>query len=103
MFTTKPFEIIHSRMFGDRHLSYPKGGFAYYAIFVDDFSRYCWIYFLKHKHEVFACFKSYHMMIKNQFNSNLKIFRTDSGGEYLSNEFKKYLEDLWYCPSKILS
>jgi hypothetical protein len=92
MFSSKIFEIVHSDVWGPAPVV-SKGGFSYYVIFVDDFSRYSWIYFLKFKHEVFSCFKNFHSMIKNQFNSNIKIFRSDSGGEYLSNQFKVYLED----------
>jgi hypothetical protein len=92
MFTTKPFEIVHSDVWGPAPVM-SKGGFSYYVIFVDDYTRFCWIYFLKHKHEVFSTFKSFHMMISNQFNGCLTIFRSDSGGEYLSNEFKSYLEN----------
>ena len=55
MFTTKPFEIVHSDVWGPTPVI-SKGGFAYYVIFVDDYTRYCWIYFLKHKHEVFYVF-----------------------------------------------
>jgi len=30
-------------------------------------------------------------MIKNQFSSKIKIFRSDGGGEFTSNDFKTYL------------
>jgi hypothetical protein len=31
-------------------------GFLYYVIFIDDYSRKCWIYFLKDKNETFEKF-----------------------------------------------
>jgi hypothetical protein len=31
-------------------------GFLYYVIFIDDYSRKCWIYFLKAKNETFEKF-----------------------------------------------
>jgi hypothetical protein len=31
-------------------------GSKYFLLFIDDFSRYCWVYFLKSKADVFAEF-----------------------------------------------
>ncbi|MFA1236629.1 integrase catalytic domain-containing protein, partial [Klebsiella pneumoniae] len=70
-----------------------KGGYSYYVVFIDDFTRYVWIYFLKHKSEVMAYFKLFHSLIKNQFDTSIKNFRSDSGGEYMSNEFQNYLKE----------
>ena len=33
------------------------GGSKFYATFIDDFNRKVWIYFMKHKSEVFVTFK----------------------------------------------
>ena len=35
------------------------GGSRFYVIFIDDFSRKVWVYFLKHKSDVFANFKKW--------------------------------------------
>jgi hypothetical protein len=91
-YSSMPFELVHSDVWGPAPVA-SKGGFSYYVVFIDDFTRYCWIYFLKFKSDVFATFKTFHNMIKNQFESKIKILRTDSGGEYLSNEFKQFLEN----------
>ena len=59
----------------------------YYAIFVDDFSRITWIYFLKKKDEVFKWFHSFKALVENQTGKKIKILRADNGIKYESNEF----------------
>lgn len=34
-------------------------GSRYYVIFVDDYSRFTWIYLMKHKSEVFSHFQAF--------------------------------------------
>ena len=34
--------------------------------FVDDYSRMCWIYYLKTKSEAFQTFKDFHALIEKQ-------------------------------------
>ena len=63
------------------------GGLLYYITYIDDFSRKTWIYYLKHKDEAFEIFKEFKVLIKNQLGKRIKIFRSDNGGEYMSNEF----------------
>jgi transposase InsO family protein len=69
------------------------GGYLYYLIFVDDFSRKTWIYFLKKKDEVFKWFRSFKALVENQTGKKIKILRTDNGTEYESNEFNDYCRE----------
>ena len=59
--------------------------------FIDDFSRYCWVYFLKHKSKFFDLFKVFRDLVENQSRRKLKILRSDNGGEYVKSEFIQYL------------
>ena len=54
--TSAPLDLIHSDVAGPfPHMSMIQ---AKYALkFIDDFSGYCWVYFLKHKYEVFDLYK----------------------------------------------
>ena len=65
----------------------------YALTFIDDFSKYCWVYFLKHKYEVFGLFKVFKALVENQSGSRLKILRSDNGGEYVKSEFIQYCKD----------
>lgn len=41
-------------------------GSRYFIIFVDDFTRMCWIYFLKAKSEVAEIFMKFKRLVENQ-------------------------------------
>ncbi len=85
------------------------GGSRYFVTFIDDFSRWTSLYTMKDKSETFDCFKKYHSHAERHTGAKirsvnvirrtrktaeeLKELRADNGGEYLSNEFKSYLED----------
>ncbi|KAK4313452.1 hypothetical protein Pmani_015209 [Petrolisthes manimaculis] len=88
----EPLELIHSDVcgkFNEKSLS--KG--EYFLTFIDDATRYVWVYILKGKHEVFAKFKEWKKCVENQMGRKIKILRTDNGGEYKSNDFEQYLID----------
>lgn len=85
-----PFDIIHSDVWGPSRVGSLSGKY-YYVVFIDDWSRYSWIYFLRQKSEVLQVFKYLQAMVQTQFNKKIKILRTDSGGEYISTEFNHFL------------
>jgi transposase InsO family protein len=60
------------------------------VIFIDDYSRKTWIYFLKTKDEVFDRFKEFRTLVENQTGRRIRVLRSDNGGEYTSNEFVEY-------------
>jgi hypothetical protein len=84
------FDIVHSDVWGPPRVGSLTGK-RYYVSFVDDWSRFTWIYFLHRKSEVMQVFKQFHAMVCTQFNKKIKILRSDSGGEYIPKEFKAFL------------
>ena len=86
-----PLELIHSDIVGPfppMSMSQDK----YVLTFIDDFSRYCWVYFLKLKSDVFDHFKVFKALIENQSGRKLNIRRSDNGGEYFNSKFINYCE-----------
>ena len=81
-----PLEIVHSDICGPMQTS-SMGGCNYFLIFIDDYSRKTWVYFLKHKSDAFSCFQQFKALVENQSGQCIKILRTNRGGEYVSNEF----------------
>ena len=65
-------------------------GFSYYVIFIDDYSRKTWIYFLKTKDEVFDRFKEFRTLVENQNGMRIWVLRSNNEGQYSSNEFVEY-------------
>ena len=70
-----------------------RGGYEYFITFIDDYSRYGYIYLMCHKSEVFDKFKEYKVEVENHRGKSIKSLRSDRGGEYLLSEFRQYLED----------
>jgi histone deacetylase 1/2 len=79
--TTKPFEIVHSDVWGPSPQSSFEG-FNYYLHFVDDFTRFTWIFPLKHKSDVKTYFLQFNAIVERQYESHIKCLQTDWGGEY---------------------
>nr|GFA88853.1 hypothetical protein [Tanacetum cinerariifolium] len=65
---------------------------SYFVTFTDDFSRYGYVYLLKHKHEVFETFKVFQKEVENQLGKTIKSLRSNCGGEYMSQEFLDHLK-----------
>lgn len=85
--------IIHADVCGPME-STSIGGARYFLILIDDYSRMAFVYFLKAKSEVFKYFIEFKAMVENQQSSKIRIFRTDNGLEFCSNEFENYLKEV---------
>ncbi|PKU76601.1 Retrovirus-related Pol polyprotein from transposon TNT 1-94 [Dendrobium catenatum] len=85
-----PFELVHSDVWGPSQIT-SNYGFRYYVSFIDDFSKYTWIYPLLQKSDVFYKFLEFQRMIERQFQTHIRKLRTDGGGEFINNKFKTYL------------
>nr|GEW40971.1 hypothetical protein [Tanacetum cinerariifolium] len=68
-------------------------GASYFITFTNDYSRYGYVYLLKHKHEVFETFKVFQKEVENQLGKTIKSLRSDRGDEYMSQEFLDHLKD----------
>jgi hypothetical protein len=80
---------VHSDVFGPMLVpSMVKS--VYYVLFIEDFSRNTWIYFLRKKYEVFDRFKEFNAHMENQTEKIIKVLRTDNGGEFYANELEYF-------------
>ena len=81
--TTTPLELIHSDVWGPSPVeSYL--GYRYYVVFVDDFTRYTWLFPLKQKSEVSHTFSDFQRRIECQLGLKIRNFQSDWGGEFQS-------------------
>ncbi|GJS34073.1 retrovirus-related pol polyprotein from transposon TNT 1-94 [Tanacetum coccineum] len=79
--TSKCLELLHMDLFGPSAVqSY--GGNFYTLVIVDDYSRYTWTRFLKHKNEAFDHFEILSKKIQNQKGCPIISIRTDHGQEF---------------------
>ena len=82
-------ELAHTDVWGIDQVSSLSGS-HYYVTFIDDVTRKVWVYFLRHKFDVFQTFKKWKCLVENETGKKLKCLRSDNGGEYCSDEFEDY-------------
>lgn len=82
-------ELMHTDVFGPMQSKSLVGAY-YFLIFIDDRTRYTWVYFIRNKGDVFEYLKEFKCMVEKKTQKNIKILRLDKGGEYTSGAFFKY-------------
>ena len=85
----KPLDLVHSDL--DEMPVLSIGGYKYTATYLDDYSSFGVMFYLKKKSDEFAAFKQYKAWAKRQLGTTLKCRWFDCGGEFLSNEQKAYM------------
>jgi len=61
----------------------------YHVIFIDDYYRKCWIYFMQ-KDQTFTKFCEFKALVEKELGKKIKGLRSDNSGEYFSEEFKYF-------------
>ena len=82
-------DLIHSDVWVSPIVSCE--GHRYYVIFIDDYSRFTWLYPIRNKSDVFSCFVKFKSLVENRFSSKIKQLQCDNGGEYVSHQFRNFL------------
>ena len=99
---TDVLELIHTDVCG------PWNGQRYFITFINDFSRYGYLYLIHEKSQSLEVFKSFKVEVENQLNKRIKNVRSDRGGEYYGKydgsgeqrpgPFAKFLEECGIIP-----
>ena len=84
--STDIFDLIHSDVCGPSPVS-SIGGSRYFVVFVDDYSRYSWIFHMKYRSELLQVYSNFAKMVETQFSKRIKIFRSDNALEYTQYAF----------------
>ena len=74
-----PLELVHSDLC-EMNGEFTKGDKRYFMIFIDDCTRFCYVYLLKTKDEALHYFKVYKVEVENQLERKIKRLRSDHGG-----------------------
>lgn len=85
-----PLDKVHCNLWGPAPILYCQQ-FKYYVSFVDDYTRFCWLFPLKRKSDFFSCFVKFHALVENQFDRKLKVLQIDGGSEFTSMALKNHL------------
>lgn len=70
-------------------------GDRYFVNFVDDFSRFSWLFPISAKNSVKDVFIKFKKMVENQLDLRIKKLQTDNGGEFLA--LREILEQSGIC------
>lgn len=80
LISTAPLQILVSDFYGPSPLSLDKNW--YYCVFIDQYTKYIWLYTLKNKYKVRDIFSKFHPSMEKQFKRTIVSLYTDGGGEY---------------------
>ena len=78
--STHPLALIHSNVWELAPIT-SHFGYSYYVIFVDDYSKYTWLFPMKKKSDVFSIFCDFHFKAEFQFSTKLQALQLEWGGE----------------------
>ncbi|KAI5348859.1 hypothetical protein L3X38_001746 [Prunus dulcis] len=87
-----PLELVHTDICGPMQIASMSEN-RYFLLFIDDYTRMAWVYFLRNKSNAFECFKKFKAMTELQSGHKVKSLRSDRGGEFMSNEFLTYCSE----------
>ena len=63
--TSKPLELVHTDLCEPTRTKSLQGE-SYFMVFIDDFIRMAWVFFLKEKSEAFNKFKVFKTLVENE-------------------------------------
>ncbi|GKE26616.1 retrovirus-related pol polyprotein from transposon TNT 1-94, partial [Tanacetum coccineum] len=72
--------MVHTKICDLKSLP-TKGGNKYFITFIDDCTKYCYVYLLKSKDEAIDKFVLYKTEVENQLGKKIKVVRSERGGE----------------------
>jgi histone deacetylase 1/2 len=73
-------EQVFSDVWGPAPVSV--GKHSYYVSFIDDFSKFTWIYLLEKRSYVYQVFLNFQQLVERKFGTKIITMQTDWGGEY---------------------
>ena len=89
---SQPLGLGHPDLIGP--LTNPSYGVSRYVLtFIDDYSRLCWVYFLKLKSKVFEKLKIWKALVENKSGNRINILRSENGKEYFNKNTKNLCEE----------
>ena len=88
--STDIFDLIHYDIWRSFSVS-SIGGFRYFVVFIDDYSRYTWIFNMKYRFELLQVYSNFAIMVETQFSKRIKNFQSDNALEYTQYTFQVVL------------
>lgn len=71
--TKSSFDLSHSNVWGPSPVT-TKGGSRYYVPFIDDNTRYCWLYVMKHRFDILRIYIAFRALVNSQILCCYQMF-----------------------------
>ena len=86
-----PFSLIHTDVWGPIKVQ-SISRVSQFVLFIDDCTRFTWVYLMKQKSKVNIIFPIFHNILKNQFDAKVLGIRSDNGKECFNQYLIPYLQ-----------
>jgi hypothetical protein len=78
--STSPLQLIFSDVWGTAPTSVRRHDC--YVSFLDDYSKFTWIYLLKKKSDAFSAFVNFQKLVEHKLNTKILTVQSNWSGEY---------------------
>ena len=79
--SSNPLDLIFTDVWGPAYVHSTTGA-KYYVSFLDDYSKFLWLFPIKLKSDVENVFLNFQTYVEKQFDRKIKAIQSDWGGEY---------------------
>lgn len=84
-------ELVHSDICGP--MEEPSfAGSIYMLLFIDDYTRKTYVYFLRNKSQTFDKFREYKAEVEKETGKSIKCLRSDNGTEFCNHVFDRFFK-----------
>ena len=73
--TNALLELVHTDVYGPINIK-ARGGYEYFITFIDDHSKYGYLYLIQHKSKAFEKFKEFRAEVEKQLDTHVKAIRS---------------------------
>lgn len=84
-------DLVHCDLWGPAPV-FSNDGYRYYVIFVDDYSRFTWLYPLHAKSDFYEVLVRFHNLVCDQFSTNIKCFQSDGGTGFVNTRVREFFD-----------
>ncbi|MFS7952632.1 putative RNA-directed DNA polymerase [Helianthus anomalus] len=88
---SNPLDLVHCDLWGPSPIT-SKNGYKYYVVFVDDYSRFSWLYPLKTKTDFYAVLQSFLRLVQTQLSRKVKNFQSDGGTKFVNKNVRNIFD-----------
>lgn len=82
MSISKPLKLVYSNLW-DPIAIQVHDSYQFYVIFIDNFTKYTWLFSIKHKYDIICVFNKFKTIVEKYFNTSIVSYYSDNIGEFI--------------------